>query len=398
MNTVRLRIACFSIFAFIVVFRAVPVAADSYDLVTIGARAEAMGGAAIGMADDSTAIFNNPGALAFLRHSEIAASGRILSDHLEKHDDSNTPATFRNTTLSFVGGASPVSFRGHRFSFAMGYYRPIEMVTYYKDSNIHGGIIAYGPGMAMTISPWLSAGLAINIWGGTRDFDRTSEGTTLWWKSTYSGTNATVGLMADFRQRSKALPLRIGLTIRSPFDLKIDYHDRISTQNQADLLSSISYKLEMPWMYGMGIAYDPIVSLTLAGDIETRRFGDRLIIADGTIGHQETPLSASGKNLTPIRIGAEFRVQAGRWQIPLRAGFRTMPTLRADQQDGEATDQVVGSVFSFGSGIGNDRFRIDATYSRSSYDTKSRTAGKETMATRTYQTIIIAGSFRLGGN
>jgi len=52
--------------------------------------------------------------------------------------------------------------------------------------------------VAVELAPWLGAGVAVNIWDGTRDYDHDlADGSTLWWESDYSGVNATLGVRVD---------------------------------------------------------------------------------------------------------------------------------------------------------------------------------------------------------
>ena len=81
--------------------------------------------------------------------------------------------------------------------------------------------------------------------------------------------------------------------------------------------------------------------------------------------------------------------------IPLRAGFKTVPTLIANwDEDGEVDGQVVGTGFAFGSGLIFEKFAIDITYDMESTDQNYYdTWGSEYTDTRTKANLGISGTF-----
>lgn len=374
------------------------VCADSYDLAVVGARSEGMGGAAIAASDDSCALHNNPAALVRLHGGELMLVGRQLSDR-ERATSAGTRAvasSFDHRTIGFLGGSYRSHLGDRPLVLAAAYQRPLELVTSFRGHDIAGGVVSYSPGVAVSLKPWLSAGLAINVWGGSRDYGHDLGASHLWWRSTYSGTNATFGLLADLAATRVAVPLRLGLVVRTPFDLAIDYHERTTATGSADVTDAWRYRVEMPLMVGVGAAYDPIPTLTVALDVEHRRYGNRRIIARRGDERVVSALSSSGDDLTPVRIGLEYRLDAAGWQLPVRVGVRTVPTLRADRVDGVAKDQAVGTAYSGGIGAARGAFRLELTYSLSQYDTSSTSAGVKSVSTRTYRTLMVAGSFRFG--
>ncbi len=373
--------------------------ADSYDPVTVGARAEGMGGAVIAAARDLEAVPANPAGLLAISSFEVTLAGRVLDDSEKSSSSAGTThtPTIRSTELHLAGLAAPLDFAGGRLVVALVYQRPLELVTHFLRKDIDGGMVASSPAAAVAVTPWLGAGLAVNFWSGVRDYSHDLEGGShLWWKSEYSGTNATLGLMADLRHTAHAVPLRVGLSAHTPFDLHIDYRELTTTPGAADRADAWTYRVEMPWRVGLGLAWEPLQGLTVAADVEHRAFGDREIVAKGSTGTVESALSASGEDLTPVRLGAEYRLRLGEVVVPLRLGVRTVPTLRADRRDGKPTDQVVGEALTAGLGAEAGRFRVDLAWARLSYDAKSTTGALTTTSTRTYETWVLQGSIRLG--
>jgi len=368
-------------------------AADSFDYAVVGARAEAMGGAAIAAAEDSTALFHNPAGLAAMSCPEAQAVIRVQSDRqtIDSAGAVTKGTRYSQTAFNFLGGAYPLTVARRRLVVGFGYQRPIELVTHYRGADVDGGVVTWSPSVGMEIAPWASAGLAVNLWRGTRENDTTVDGVNVVWKSKYSGVNATVGLRFDMQKSRHAVPLRIGLVIRTPFDLDLDYHDRTTPP---DVVAAWTYTAEMPWTIGVGAAYDIGDRFTVAADFENRRFGGRELISRGAEGVTVAPMSASGDDLNPLRLGAEYRLPFGPMAVPLRAGFRTVPTLYADRVDGSVTEPASGAAFTFGSGIGIGALAVDVTFSRSEYDVTTETAGAKRISTRAYTTWLIAGTYR----
>ena len=373
--------------------------ADSYDPVTVGARAEGMGGAAIATARDLEAVPANPAGLLSLNAPELVVGGRVIEDVEETSQLSGTTRTptFRHTGANLVGGAYPLTVGGRALVLAAAYHRPLELVTHFRGEGIEGGVTAWSSAVALALTPWLGGGLALNFWDGVRDYSHgLPDGSHLWWKSEYSGVNATFGVAFDLRHTSRPTPLRIGLAAHTPFDLGIDYHELTTVVGGPDRPDAWTYRVEMPWRVGLGAAWEPVPRLRVAIDVERRFFGDRRIIAEGAGGRVVSDLSASGEDLTPVRLGVEYRLAVGRSTVPLRLGGRTVPTLRADRRDGVVRGQAVGRAWTAGTGLETGRVRLDLAWSRSSYEVDNATGAATTVTTRTATTWMLQGSLRLG--
>lgn len=371
---------------------------ESFDPVTVGARAEGMGGAAIATAIDSEAVSANPAGLLSLKKIDVLLAGRSLKDSAESRPASGPSTTIDDyqVAVSLAGAAIPLRIAGHDLALAIAYQRPLELVTHYRGHSIDGGVSAWSPAFAVALTPWLDAGAALNIWDGTRDFDHDlADGSRLWWKSDYSGTNATLGARLDLGRTAAALPVRIGLAARTPFDLGIAYDERATTASGTESTAAWSYRIQMPWMIGLGVSWEPTADWTVALEGETRLFRGKKTIATGSAGTDVTPLSASDDNLTPVRLGAEYRLHVRSLVIPLRAGVRTVPTLYADRRDGQPVDQAVGMAYTGGVGVGAGRLHADLAYSWSRY-TRDTTVGVDTTSTtRTYQTWMVQVTMEL---
>jgi hypothetical protein len=366
--------------------------ADSFDPVVVGARAAGMGGAAIAAAADLEAVSANPAGLLALKKGELLLGGRRLADTAAAQPASGpaTETTDRHSAITLAGGALPLRLAGHELVLAVAYQRPLELVTHYRERPIDGGVIAWSPAVAVALTPWLGAGAALNLWDGTRDFDHDlADGSHLTWQSDYSGTNATLGLLLDLGRTAAALPVRVGLAAHTPFDLGIDYRERARSASGVESDATWTYRVQMPWMAGLGISWEPLADLTVALEGETRLFSGKKTVATGSTGTDTTPLSASDDNVTPLRLGAEYRVRVGALTIPVRAGVSTVPTLYADRRDGQPAGQASGMAYSGGIGVAAGRLRADLAYRWSRYERDTIVGADTTTATRTYQTWVL---------
>jgi hypothetical protein len=247
----------------------------------------------------------------------------------------------------------------------------------------------------------------------------------------YSGANFTLGLMYTLEK------LRLAGVLKTPYTLKEDNDVQVFTDiiEEGDV-HPISYlvsplfdtdrKWDMPAMVGFGASYQ-VNSLTLAADLEWRNYSkteltyrrnianpeDERVTTGGYVtdkwwgGENEAPPSVPSLNwrdLTQFRVGAEYVVNTGLGDVPLRVGFRTDPQLYTDQLEsgevflrndfaltfidivgddtifhdqprflqsdyGENTGSWIdGKVFSFGTGIAWSQIKLDVTYELARYD------------------------------
>ena len=130
-------------------------------------------------------------------------------------------------------------------------------------------------------------------------------------------------------------------------------------------------------------------NFTLSVDYETRLYGDRQIFrtTDGA-AIDTTQLSASKTDLNQVRVGAEYLIVTTAGVIPVRAGFRTIPTLRANWDiNNKPSDQVSGTGFTAGTGFISNSFALDVTYSRSTWEQSSAQTGGSASSTYTSQVV-----------
>ncbi|MCF7858378.1 MAG: hypothetical protein K9N07_03525 [Candidatus Cloacimonetes bacterium] len=334
-----------------------------------GARAAGMGDAFIGVADDATAITWNPGGLTQLYRPEVSLVTRFIAENY-KYESSIYDTDVDNQShfiVNFASVAYPVM--NGRLVVAMAYQKQLDWYSGWEsdeNENADGGANTLMAGVAVRIIPVLSAGLSTNIWMGSSfketydsiyddDVERTIK---------FSGLNMAFGLMLDLYNLPNPIPLKFGMMMRTPFDLGVEVDADYSYE------PDISYKntVKMPIMIGFGSSIRLTDYLNISADYEIRAYGKSKI--EYELG-DEANLSESEKDLNQLRLGAEYLIVSDFAVIPLRVGFKTIPTLisngKGPSGNWDFTDQVTGTGFSVGTGLIFEKIAIDATGEISSY-------------------------------
>lgn len=208
----------------------------------------------------------------------------------------------------------------------------------------------------------MSIGAAANIWFGNANGELiVTNSSDLTWDQTFSGFNMVFGTLLDFSAMQSPFPLKLGASVKTPFDLS----EEKSVPGSSNPPQTTIY--EMPLMLGFGASFRIGENLTLAADYEMRMYGDSKKIP--AVGNEE-PLSPSEEDLNQIRIGMEYLLVLDWGVFPIRAGFQTVPTVFAnyDKVNFKPKDQVSGIGLAFGSGYIAEWFAIDVTYSMQKYE------------------------------
>ena len=348
-------------FMFILIFTiSLSLSAIDWNISGAGARAAGMGGAFIGVADDATAITWNPSGLTQLYRPEVSLVARFIAENYkyESTQFDNSVDNQSHFIVNFASAAYPLM--NGRIVAAVAFQKQLDWYSGWEsseDETADGGANTIIPGIAVRVLPILSVGFSTNIWMGnsmknTFDYDYVER------TITFSGFNMAFGLMTDLNNLQNPIPLKFGMMMRTPFELGVEvdadyeYYEDLHYKNTVD----------MPMMLGFGASLRIGDNLTVSSDYEIRAYGKSMINYESG---GESNLSESEENLNQIRVGAEYLVVSDFAVIPFRVGFKTVPTLQANGEGPseywEYTDQVVGTGFSFGTGLIFERVAIDAT-------------------------------------
>ena len=399
-----------------------------WNFTGVGARAAGMGGAFIGVADDATAISWNPAGLTQLDRPEASFVVRGLAE-LYEVDFNYGIETYEDEhgILNFLSGVYPFEFSGKQFVAALGAQRQLDLYSYFHEEFYEengdetseyfyetfseGGSSTITLGLANRLASVFSLGVAANIWVGEAYFESQDmvEIDTLdyyyYWDFydrsdwTFSGMNFVIGAMLDLNYKNNPIPLRIGLVVKTPFDLTVDeeYLMEEYTDNNGSIInpepveSSDSYTLGMPLIYGLGVSYRLGENLTLAVDLESRKFGETTLKEDyaDLTGNDEEIIIMENLDLNQLRFGAEY-LFTEIWDfavIPLRIGAKSVPTLFQDLDE----EQVIGAAFSLGSGLITDDFSLDLSVGHSIFEIDRKISNNDGFIyTKTVNTLTLS--------
>jgi hypothetical protein len=371
------------------------------DITGAGARAEGMGGAFIGVADDASALMWNPAGLSQLERPEASIVSRMLIDHYNLSAPSYPSGINMDHThfvINFGSLVLPIRIGSTDLVVAVAYQRPLDfntgMAPYDESMHGTGGVSTITPGIGLQIGSVVSIGGAVNIWTGENEFSvvnyqETNISSQRW---TYKGVNIVAGGLIDLNGLSNPLPVKIGVCIRTPFDLKangmIGYGDAVGYPAQP-WGYPLDRKIQMPVMHGIGTSVCPIKDLTIAVDYEMRPYGGREIQV-GLDGIWDSGYTMSEYDLNEYRIGAQYMIDAKDCIVPLRLGYRSHPTVYTNfNAQGNDMGQATGGCVSFGSGLIFKHVGIDAAYTMAEYTIhQGSTAMKYTTGTFIASVIV----------
>jgi long-chain fatty acid transport protein len=342
--------------------------------VGFGARAMAMGGAFIAMADDITAINYNPAGLTQLLKPEFSLGATYGGQAIK------IPYANLSTTMSgndyYYSGRSEINLQGVNFSYG-GFVIPFKIARlpiavgfayqikgsntanynyFYVDStgitadstsyNIEELITTYikqtgGTSTAtltLAIRPFefLHLGFNLNYWRG-KEGDVNSRHTTYEWYSqgvhvgnstriyeTDSNYRISNGFSYDVGLLLKLKVISLGLVYKSGFHADYSYNyswtdvwNSVPSMNGGN---SLSGKIFWPLSYGAGVALRPLELLTIALDYTSTRWTQAKI----DLGAGYVPWSYPADNpqdAHQIRLGLEYIISMVHVIVPLRAGW-----------------------------------------------------------------------------
>ncbi len=327
-------------------------AANGLNLNGLGTRAQSMGGAFVGVADDFSAVFWNPAGAAGFKQPTF---GFYAVDLIPK-------ATYRLESaipeVPFVDAKTQVA---HYLGFLGAYYRPVGpkvvlglgvstpsgLGTLWDGEDLAGlsegtafdwsskvGVFSVQPLVAVKLNEWLSVGASLNVQYGNFNL-KMPAGSVELSGSTYQlgqyeenmngwGFGATFGVLAKPVEK-----LGLGLTVRTPSTIsfkgaaRMPYLALYGLPDSSDLARKITWPL---WIAG-GVSFRPVARLLLTADLHWTQWSkvDRI-----TTGYLEAfwtaAMDAAGfdarrldwKDAAQVRLGAEYALDA---TTALRAGY-----------------------------------------------------------------------------
>ncbi|MBN2207490.1 MAG: outer membrane protein transport protein [Candidatus Aminicenantes bacterium] len=339
-----------------------PAAADGLRVNGLGARAQAMGGAYVGLSDDLSAFFWNPAGLAMIRGRCISASGLDLaprgSYQLDIPDaaagttglvDARTAVS--HSLAGLIGFVMPI---GRNLAAGLAVYTPAKLGIVWKGGDFAAltmgksyewssavGLMTIAPALAWQVSDRIAVGASFNIQRSTFglkthagslpgadggfDLGQYEESLKGW------GCGASLGVLV---RPHRILSLGASLRTASEVTLKGDAAVPLLKYAGYNDASEVSRNMTWPLWLAFGIAVFPDEDWTLTADIQYSDWSVMDVLrntyADASwaplIGEKaERPLRWT--DATRLRLGAEYRPRPG---LALRAGYYRDPSPAPD--------------------------------------------------------------------
>ncbi len=372
--------------------------ANGLNLNGFGARASAMGGAFVGLADDFTAVFWNPAGLALMKKGTFGLTGDILMPSAKY-----TVGTYSMETKSkmypagLLGYFKPI---GERIVVGVGAYTLSGLGAAWNNTGLEAalvfpyppavftptlgayewesfiGSVTIAPSIAIKVSEQVYLGATFNInygffkteqWGtyavvsppapGQQNMTAMAPPTLVnFGQQTLDvkgwGFGATFGLLvkpADW--------ISFGATYRTQANIKLSGTTEIENVNLLGLANSSGTEMKVPspmWLAG-GIALKPIEKLTLTFDAQYTNWAKLQEIAvtfddpvwNGALG-EDAALLLNWANKTQLRGGFEYDLG----KIAIRGGYYYDPAPAPDE-----TLNILTPSFTFNSIIGGFGFK-----------------------------------------
>ncbi len=371
--------------------------ANGLNLNSLGSRALSMGGAFVGLADDYSAIFWNPAGMAQFDKNYL---GFYFTDVIPS-------STYLLQVPSQVGLVTVVDAKTqskHYLSGLLAYYHPINdylvagigvyipsgLGSAWDGSDFTGlsnntpyeweskvGLVTISPALSYKINETISVGAALNINYGMFSMKRWAGNTELpqppyeldlgqyemslngWGFSVTAGVLVKPSEMFSF-----------GFTLRTPNRVKFSGDTSLSN---VDLLGfketseaeTVSPHLTFPLWIAGGVAFRPLPSLTLTGDLQWTQWStldqielkfidpywNLFMVASG-----ENKMHLEWDDALQIRLGAEYRFNDS---FALRGGYYYDPTPTPDKTMNFLLPSYTFNVFTAGLGYSLNGLVID---------------------------------------
>ncbi len=381
---------------------------NGLNLNGLGSRAQGMGGAFVGIANDFSAVFWNPaGAAGFSREmfgfyaTDLIPRATYRRDFAFPEDPKVDARTKDSHYLGFLAGYyRPVS---SKIVIGLGIGTPTEQGTLWNGADfasLSAGtaydwssrlvVFSFSPLVAVKLSEAISVGVTLNVNLGTSslkmpagssslpeigvfdpvDLGQYEENMTGW------GLGATIGVLVKPIDK-----LSIGLTVRTPSTISFDGSARMSNLSLYDLpgSSDLERKITWPLWVAGGVAFRPVPRLLLSADIHWTQWSKLDQIRTTFLDPDWVPLAtAVGKDVrvlnwkdtTQIRFGAEYMLNG---TTALRAGYYSDPAPGPESTLTALLPTHTFNAFSVGAGktVGDLQLDFGLAYLRGN----TRTAG-----------------------
>lgn len=367
--------------------------ANGLNLNGFGARAAAMGGAFVGLADDFTAVFWNPAGMALAGKKTIGFTGDIIFPSgtysmemmgmtlVDSKTKSNVyPAGlvsyFHPITESLTAGIGVFSPSGIGSEWPGADFMAISNGTAYKWESFIG-VISIAPGLAYKITEQVFVGATLNInygifkmsqhageatvpipippYSAIVDLGQFEESSTGW------GIGATFGVL--FKPSEM---FSLGATFRMPSKINFSGDTEISKLSTLGFTTKSGFEREVTqpmWIAG-GVAFNPTPVLTITADAQYTDWKKIDVLkAEYTDPIFQAFLQAGGsdememhwESKLQLRFGAEYRFG----DLAVRGGYYWDPSPAPDKTMNVLIPSFDFNVLTIGLGYARNGFNLD---------------------------------------
>jgi len=363
-----------------------------------GARANAMGGAFIGLADDATAAYTNPAGLTILTEPEFSIEYKIgeITTHFEdqvgekEFDDTVSGLSF----LSYVypGENATIALFRHQLLNTESNFTWEEDSSQFQKNNVNLDAVTLGIGAGFKLTDTFSLGLSIGMAQldydvRTREYDSTdasypNEKDKDTVSETDNAEHYTVSLLWNpLEGFNIGLVYRMGPEFEATKTRWQYYDPTPGSPHSGDEVYWQEWEhdhiLKVPDVYGLGFSYRFLSNFTATLDINYIEYSD---LADDFVEWESG--GATSQNWTvddevEVRLGLEYIIDINQTPLALRAGYYYRPDHRLQYKGTDQPEliQLFGDkgddhdhIFSLGFGaVLTQKFQIDVAAAAGQY-------------------------------
>ncbi len=357
-----------------------------------GVRAAGMGGAYLAIAKDPTALLINPAGMTQLQNFCLSIQGQFSLDAREYQEPKNVGMKIISEidphfSLNSLSVAYPISKWNRQFVVGLSYRNLSQQTNRIDDTHygygggriselkdINGGSYTISPSFAVEMIPKFAIGVTENFIVGKSTYDLKLRSPyadkTLYFqfkdKEKYAGSFIDFALLvAPFKWLSG------GMIFTPSWKYSVEEQSEAITEAQFSLERGWSYttintpeeqldkfELDIPASYGIGIALNPFSLLTFSFDYRNTLWSETKVTVN------DRDVSYDFEDVQSYHTGLEYRVNFGRWKVPMRLGYYFSPRPNKDDWFNNIYegDQIEYEAFTLGFGIYAGPVEVDFAY------------------------------------
>jgi long-chain fatty acid transport protein len=314
-----------------------------FENTAIGMKGMSMGNGLTGIADDASAVYYNPGGLAFHEKGTWNAEVYTYFSYTSFKYKANSVNDESNEVFIIPGFF--ISKTLDNWAFGFGHYTPyagggtkyddFQNTTF--DLEVSAAFPAVTSAIAYKINTKLSVGMGISMYMGIMESKVGQLSFEGEFDEAYAGYGGHVGILYKPSE-----DLSVGFTARSEVPIKMD-----GTEETAGVENDSETEFTFPYSFDIGIGYKPDTKLTLGFILSYRFYSDMDEMTFKTAGIKREELTYY-KDIWFAGIGIEYKIKS---DLALKAGVKYLEGaskdkgLRADSVDVDTWHPTFGFAY-----------------------------------------------------